>query len=80
MLTTQGIESVLLTWNELQTLKIESCKNIKDGEISPALSTLFSVLKDLRWRPDSKSRLVAGLVGSGSGKKGRKFFRKSLIQ
>ncbi|CAN1267087.1 F-box protein At5g07670 [Linum perenne] len=80
LLTTQGIETVLLSWNELQNLKIESCKNIKYGEISPELSTLFSSLKDLRWRSDSKSLLVAGLVGSGLGKKGRKFFRKSIMQ
>ncbi|CAN1159124.1 F-box protein At5g07670 [Linum perenne] len=78
LLTTQGLESVLLTWNELENLKIESCKNISDAEISPALSILFSSLKELRWRPDSsKSLLAAELPGTGFGKKGRKFFRKS---
>lgn len=77
LLTTEGLESVLLTWNELQHLRIESCKNIKDGEISPALSTLFSVLKELKWRPDTKSLLVSSLVGTGMGKKGGKFFKKS---
>ncbi|CAN0902511.1 F-box protein At5g07670 [Linum grandiflorum] len=78
LLTTEGLESVLLTWNELENLKIESCKNINDGEISPALSILFSSLKELRWRPDSsKSLLAAGLQETGFGNKGRRFFRKS---
>ncbi|KAJ8748107.1 hypothetical protein K2173_009237 [Erythroxylum novogranatense] len=77
LLTTQGLESVLLTWNELQFLGVESCKNIKDTEISPALSTLFSILKELKWRPDSKSLLASSLQGTGVGKKGGKFFKKS---
>ncbi|CAN0902512.1 F-box protein At5g07670 [Linum grandiflorum] len=77
LLTTEGLESVILTWNELQNLQIESCKNIKDGDISPSLSNLFTILKELRWRPDSKSILAAGLVGTGIGEKGSKFFRKS---
>ncbi|KAJ6347648.1 hypothetical protein OIU76_004178 [Salix suchowensis] len=78
LLTTEGLESVLLTWNELEHLRIESCKNIKDSEISPALSTLFSVLKELRWRPDSRSLLASSLVGTGMGKKGGRFFKKNL--
>ncbi|CAN0891538.1 F-box protein At5g07670 [Linum grandiflorum] len=77
VLTTEGLESVLLTWSELENLKIESCKKINDGDISPALSNLFCNLKELRWRPDSKSILAAGLTGTGIGEKGSKFFRKS---
>ncbi|KAI9401457.1 hypothetical protein POPTR_001G125800v4 [Populus trichocarpa] len=77
LLTTEGLESVLLTWNELQHFRIESCKNIKDGEVSPALSTFFSVLKELRWRPDTRSLLASSLMGTGMGKKGGKFFKKN---
>ncbi|KAJ9140014.1 hypothetical protein P3X46_030702 [Hevea brasiliensis] len=77
LLTTQGLESVLVNWNELQHLRVQSCKHIKDCEVSAALSTLFSVLKELKWRPDTKSLLVSSLVGTGMGKKGGKFFKRS---
>ncbi|KAJ4847264.1 hypothetical protein Tsubulata_038911 [Turnera subulata] len=77
LLTTQGLESAILGWNELQSLRIESCKNIKDGEVSPALSTIFSVLKELKWRTDAKSLLASSLAGTGMGKKGGRFFRRS---
>ncbi|EEF51572.1 F-box protein At5g07670 [Ricinus communis] len=77
LLTTQGLESVLLTYNELQHLTVRSCKRIKDYEVSPALSTLFSGLKELKWRPDAKSLLAPSLVGTGMGRKGGKFFKKS---
>ncbi|CAI0404802.1 unnamed protein product [Linum tenue] len=77
LVTTEGLESVLLTWNEIEQLKIESCRKINDGEISPELSNLFCGLKELRWRPDSKSILAAGLMETGIGEKGRKFFSKS---
>ncbi|KAH0979217.1 hypothetical protein GBA52_006394 [Prunus armeniaca] len=53
VLTTEGLESVILPWKELECLRVVSCKNIKDKEISPALSTLFSTLKELQWRPDT---------------------------
>ncbi|XP_050225357.1 F-box protein At5g07670 [Mercurialis annua] len=77
LLTTQGLESVLVTYNELEHLTVQSCKRIKDSEVSPALSSLFSALKELKWRPDGKSLLAPSLVGTGMGKKGGKFFRKS---
>lgn len=76
LVTTEGLESVILSWTELQSLRVVSCKNIKDGEVSPALSTLFSVLKELKWRPDTKSLLASSLAGTGMGKRGGKFFKK----
>lgn len=75
-LTTEGLESVILSWKELESLSVLSCNNIKYSEVSPALATVFSVLKDLKWRADTKSILSAGLEGTGMGKRG-KFFRKS---
>ncbi|CAL1371621.1 unnamed protein product [Linum trigynum] len=77
LVTTEGLESVLLSWNEIENVKIESCKNVHDAAISPELSNLFSGLKQLRWRPDSKLVLAAGLTGTGIGERGRKFFKKS---
>ncbi|KDP22436.1 hypothetical protein JCGZ_26267 [Jatropha curcas] len=77
LLTTQGLETVLLSFKELQHLRVQSCKHIKDCEVSPALSTLFSVMKELKWRPDTKSLLASSLAGTGVGKKGGKFFKKS---
>lgn len=77
LLTTEGLESVILTWNELQSLKVVSCKHIKNSEVSPALSTLFAVLKEFTWRPETKSHLSLSLAGTGMGKKGGKFFKKS---
>ncbi|KAF5732290.1 F-box protein [Tripterygium wilfordii] len=55
LLTAEGLEAVFLSWNKLQSLRVVSCKNIKDGEVSPALWTLFSTLKEFKWRPDTKS-------------------------
>ncbi|KAI3458311.1 hypothetical protein Pfo_014974 [Paulownia fortunei] len=77
MLTTRGLESVIISWNELQSLKVKSCNNIKDCEVNPALSSVFSILKDLKWKPDTKSLLSANLDGTGMGKRGSKFFKKS---
>jgi F-box/leucine-rich repeat protein 2/20 len=75
LLTTGGLESVILNWKELERLTVISCNNIKDSEITPDLATLFSVLKELKWRPDSKSLLSAGLAGTGVGNKGGRFFK-----
>ncbi|XP_064957849.1 F-box protein At5g51380-like [Musa acuminata AAA Group] len=72
LVTTEGFESVVLSWMDLQRLTVISCNNIKDGEVSPALSSLFPVLKELKWRPDSKS----ALAGTGMAKKGARFFRR----
>lgn len=77
MLTTEGLESVVLSWNDLQSLAVVSCNNIKNEVVSPAMSTLFSVLKELKWRPDSKSVLATNLVGTGMGKKGGRFFKRT---
>ncbi|KAK4789238.1 hypothetical protein SAY86_020557 [Trapa natans] len=76
LLTTQGLEPVLLSWQELQSLQVTSCKSIKDSEISPDLATRFSSLKDLKWRPNTKSLLASSLAGSGMGRKGGRFFRR----
>ncbi|XP_024012366.1 F-box protein At5g07670 isoform X2 [Eutrema salsugineum] len=77
LLTTSGLESVILHWHELEHLKVVSCKNIKDSEISPLLSALFSDLVELQWRPDTRSHLCSSLTGAGIGKKGGKFFKKT---
>lgn len=76
LLTTEGLESAVLSWKDLQKLRVVSCENIKDSEVSPALSTLFSILKELQWRPDTRSLLSSSLVESGMGKRGSKFFKK----
>ncbi len=76
LLTTKGLESVILSWKELESLRVVSCKNIKDSEIPPSLSTLFSVFKELKWRPDTKSLRPSSLLGTGMGKKGGKFFKR----
>ncbi|XP_010442620.1 PREDICTED: F-box protein At5g51380 [Camelina sativa] len=76
VLTTSGLESVILHWEELESMRVVSCKNIKDSEISAALSSLFSLLKELTWRPDTRSHLSSSLEGAGIGKRGSKFFKK----
>ncbi|KAG8381533.1 hypothetical protein BUALT_Bualt06G0131600 [Buddleja alternifolia] len=77
MLTTNGLESVIISWDELRSLKVKSCNNIKDCEVTPSLSSVFSALKDLKWKPDTKSILSVNLEGTGMGKRGSKFFKKS---
>ncbi|XP_021756334.1 F-box protein At5g51380-like isoform X1 [Chenopodium quinoa] len=76
LLTTEGLDSVVHKWTELQTLKVVSCNSIKDSEITAELATLFSVLKELKWRPDSRSLLASSLAGTGVGKKGGRFFKR----
>ncbi|KFK26742.1 hypothetical protein AALP_AA8G287500 [Arabis alpina] len=76
VLTTGGLESVVLRWEELESMSLVSCKNIKDSEISAALSSLFSLLKELKWRPDTRSHHSSSLEGAGIGKRGSKFFKK----
>lgn len=77
LLTTEGLESVIHSRIELQSLRVVSCKNIKDSEISPALATLFTTLGELRWRPDTKSLLPSSLVGISMGKRGGRFFKRT---
>lgn len=67
LLTAVGLDALVLSWTELDGLRVVSCNNIKDSEITPALASLFSVLKELKWRPDSRSLLVEGLAGTGLG-------------
>ncbi|XP_057951917.1 F-box protein At5g07670-like [Malania oleifera] len=76
LLTAEGLEPVILSWKELQRLCVVSCKSIKVSDVSPALSTLFSALKELTWRPDSKSFILSSLVGTGMGRRGSKFLRR----
>ncbi|KAL5571618.1 hypothetical protein UlMin_021215 [Ulmus minor] len=76
LLTTLGLETVVLSWIELQRLRVVSCNNMKDSEVTPALASLFSVLKELKWRPDSKSLLASSLAGTGVGVKGSRFFKR----
>lgn len=76
LLTTGGLESVLLCWKELQRLRVVSCNSVTDSEITPALATLFSVLKELAWRPNSKALLSASLAETGVGTKGGRFFKR----
>ncbi|XP_073315936.1 F-box protein At5g51370-like [Primulina huaijiensis] len=73
LITTDGLESAIISWNELQSLKVKSCNNIKDC----APSSAFSSLKDLKWKPDSRSILSANLAGTGMGKKGYRIFKRS---
>ncbi|CAL9006713.1 unnamed protein product [Prunus brigantina] len=75
LLTTGGLESVLLCWKELQRLRVVSCNNITDSETTPALASLFSVLKELTWRPNTRSLLSSSLAGTGMGLKGGRFFK-----
>ncbi|XP_057487113.1 F-box protein At5g51380-like [Actinidia eriantha] len=76
LLTMEGFDVVVLSWKELQRLRVVSCNNIKDSEISLAMASLFSVLKELKWRPDSRSLLSSGLAGTGLGKKGGRSFKR----
>lgn len=76
LLTTEGLDSVVQSWKELERLKVVSCNNIKDSEITPELATLFSVLKELKWRPDSRSFLSSGLEGTVIGQKGGRSLRR----
>ncbi|XVF08473.1 hypothetical protein REPUB_Repub07fG0006300 [Reevesia pubescens] len=77
LMTTEGLEAVILAWLDLENLIVVSCKNMKESEISPALATLFSNLKELRWRSDAKYLLAFSLVGTGLGKRGGRFFKRS---
>uniref|UniRef100_A0A7N0TDE8 F-box domain-containing protein n=1 Tax=Kalanchoe fedtschenkoi TaxID=63787 RepID=A0A7N0TDE8_KALFE len=76
LLTMESLDSVLLSWTELERLKVISCNNIKDSDVTPGVAALFGVLRELKWRPDSKSLLSASLDGTGMGKKGGKFFKR----
>ncbi|KAK8483859.1 hypothetical protein V6N13_076775 [Hibiscus sabdariffa] len=77
LLTTEGLEAVILSWQDLESLTVVSCKNINESDISPALATLFAILKELRWRPDANSLLVSSLVGTCMGQRGGRFFKKT---
>ncbi|WCJ22935.1 RNI-like superfamily protein [Euphorbia peplus] len=74
-LTTGGLEATVLNWKNLQRLRVISSNKIKDSEVSPALASLFSVLKELKWRPDSRSLLWSSLDGTGMRNKGGRFFK-----
>ncbi|PWA92310.1 RNI-like superfamily protein [Artemisia annua] len=75
-LTTQGLETVVLSWKELDSLTVISCKNIKDDEVTPMLSALFSDLKHFKWCPGNMSDLSTRLASSEMGRRGGKFFKR----
>ncbi|GMH00620.1 hypothetical protein Nepgr_002459 [Nepenthes gracilis] len=77
LLTVKGLDSVVPFWSELQTLSVVSCNNIKNSEVTAEMAAVFSGLKELKWRPDSKSLLSSSLAGIGIGKRGGKFFRRA---
>ncbi|CAA7047304.1 unnamed protein product [Microthlaspi erraticum] len=77
LLTTQGLESVLVSWKDLERLTVVSCSKIKDSQVTPQLASLFSVLKELKWRPDTRSLLSSDLDGIGMWRQGGKFFTSS---
>lgn len=72
-LTTTGLEAVILLWKELKSINVISCNNVKDSEVTPMLATLFSSLKEFKWRPDTKSLVSANRVSTGIGKRGKSF-------
>ncbi|GLJ54131.1 hypothetical protein SUGI_1159520 [Cryptomeria japonica] len=76
LLSTSVLETVLLGLKDLQRLRVVSCNNIKDIEISSSLASLFTTLKQLKWRPDTKSLLASYLVGTEMGRKGGRFFKR----
>lgn len=67
---------MIVSWKDLQRLQVVSCNNIKDSEVTPALSVLLSDLKEFMWRANTKSLLLSNLEGTGMGKKGGRFFEK----
>ncbi|XP_042431961.1 F-box protein At5g51370-like [Zingiber officinale] len=77
--TTAGLEQIVLSCIDLQRLTVVSCNKIKDSEVSPALSSRFLYLKELKWRPDSKSVLAMSLMGMRLGRKGGRFFRRRTL-
>ncbi|KAJ3680592.1 hypothetical protein LUZ60_016870 [Juncus effusus] len=79
VLSTQGLEAIILSWPDLERLIVIACNAVKDEEISPAMSGLFSTLKELKWRPDCKEILQRSLDGTGMGKKGGRFFKRRIL-
>lgn len=75
LLTTSGLEALVLSCDDIHTLRVVYCNSIKDSDISPALALKFSILKELKWRPDTKSLLSNTLAGTGVGQLGSKFFK-----
>ncbi|CAM8973440.1 unnamed protein product [Rhodiola kirilowii] len=75
LITTTALESVVLSMDALERLKVVSCKNVKNSELSIDLSALFTILQELTWMPDAKS-LLSSNITSIMGKKGGKFFKK----
>lgn len=75
LLSISGLESVIASWKDLQRLRVISCNKIKDSEVTPTLAGFFSLLKELKWRPDSRSLLAASIAGTGMGNKGVRFFK-----
>ncbi|KAJ7552403.1 hypothetical protein O6H91_06G054300 [Diphasiastrum complanatum] len=72
LLTTAGLEMVLLTWKDLQRLRLIFCSKINSAEISAAFADCLGSLKEFIWRPD----LGSVLAGTGLGQRRGKFFTK----
>jgi hypothetical protein len=77
LVTTNGVDSVVQAFKDLQRLRVTFCDNIRDSELSPALCDRVLTLKEFSWRPDTKSVLAAGLAGTGVGQKGGRFLRRA---
>ena len=71
LVTTGGLEKVVLASKELQTLRVKYCASVTDGQMSSVLSEQLFGLRELKWQPDNQKSILEGLLGTGVGSKGR---------
>ena len=72
LVTTGGLERVVLASRELQTLCVKYCASVTDGQMSSVLSEQLFGLRELKWQPDNQKSVLENLVGTGVGSKGRR--------
>ncbi|XP_012567574.1 F-box protein At5g07670-like [Cicer arietinum] len=78
LLTTDSLESVIESWKELECLRVVSCKNIKDSDISPALATLFTT-QGIEMEARYKTSSAIKSCGGKHGKKRQEVFQVDMM-
>ncbi|CAM6108743.1 unnamed protein product [Calypogeia fissa] len=68
LVTAAGLETVAMACKELQRLRVVYCSNIRDSEISPDFGNVVVMLKEFRWRPDTKSLLSSTTAIAQTGR------------
>ena len=65
LITTRGLEAVVIYLRDLRHLSVSNCSMVRDEEISERLADVVFSLKELKWQPSAGKISSGGLMKAG---------------